>query len=71
MSDRDTPTCEYGFWAQITEGCPLCHPGPCKLGYNLPRHQPFADTQLAMAIRFWGVVVVLLVALALIVGLLP
>jgi hypothetical protein len=32
MSDgRDVPTCEYGFWEPLHDGCPACGPdGPCR-----------------------------------------
>ena len=65
MSRDLTPTCEHGHWAMITDGCPLCHPGPCKLRYNLPRHQDFADTPPADLIRFIGYATVFLLVLAL------
>jgi hypothetical protein len=31
VSERDTPTCETGFWEPAHAGCPVCGPnGPCR-----------------------------------------
>ena len=58
--ERDTPTCEMGFWAQETWGCPECHPGPCARGHDLPEHS--GGSIIGMVLFSLAVVALLMLA---------